>query len=92
MKITGSVYIRGRIHDLKHGPGNQIPIIGQREKQHRLKLQVYNVAIRLVQPVGIFLKLERPDARNLVRQFLVNLVERFAVRRLSSCRDNNCQR
>ena len=63
MKMQALVHVRRGVHHLEDGPSDQIPIVAQREGQHRLKLEVYNVAIRLVKPVGIFLKLERPDAR-----------------------------
>ena len=61
MKIAAPVHIGRRVHDLENGTGDQIPVVGQRERKNRLKLKVYKITIRLVQPVGIFLELERPN-------------------------------
>jgi hypothetical protein len=66
---------------LRYRPRDQVPSVSQREWQYRLKLKVHNVAFWPVQPIAIFLKRERLDARNRIRQFLVDLVERFAVGR-----------
>src|SRR5713101_4509646 len=82
MKMAALVHVRCRVHHLEHGPGDQIPIIGECKWEHGLKLEVHNVALGLVKPVSVFLKLERPNARNRIGQFLVDLIKRFAIRRL----------
>jgi hypothetical protein len=92
MEIAAIVYGRRGVQHLEHRPSDQIPPIGQGEREYRLKLKVGAVPFRLVQPVGILLKLQRPDARNRVGQFFVNFVERFAIRCLRHRRRDNRQR
>jgi hypothetical protein len=84
MEITTLVQVWRGVHHLQDRPRNKIPIIGQCKWEHGLKLQIDNIPLGPVQPVGVFLELERPDARNRVRQFFINFVEGLAVGRLRS--------
>jgi hypothetical protein len=47
---------QGAHHERRYGPSDQIPIVGQRERQNGLKLEVNNIALRFVEPISIFLK------------------------------------
>ena len=85
MKVAALINVRSRVHYLKHWTGDQVPIVGQRDREHWLELKIYDIALRLVQPIGIFLEKERPCARNRIRELLVNRVERLVIRRLRKC-------
>ena len=91
MKIAFLIHIRRRVHHLEHGPCNKIPVVGERKRQNRLKLEVHNITDRACSASRCFPEAEAPRCSNRIRQFLVNLVERFAVRRLRCRRSDDQQ-
>jgi hypothetical protein len=79
MEMASLVDVGSRVDRLEYRAGDQIPVVGESQRKYRLELLIDDVAIRLVEPVGVLLKLKGPDARNRVGELLVDLVERFVV-------------
>jgi hypothetical protein len=57
----------------------------KRHRKHRLKKQIYYVALRLVQPEGVLLELQGPDTGDRVRQLFVDLGQRSLT--IACCRN-----
>jgi hypothetical protein len=79
MQIAAVVQVRRGIESLQNRPRYQIPVVSQRYRQNGLKLDVDIVALRLVEPVGVFLECQRPNTRDRVRQLLVHFSQGFVT-------------